>query len=83
MAVGADSLSAPRYLRAVIDLAVRGLPHAFREAKAEAGGTRLSDDTAWKVLFHALPAADATRLTQIERRADLGQPLLHARSIVM
>jgi hypothetical protein len=119
MAVGADSLSDPRHLRAVIDLAVRGLPHAFREVKAGAGETvvidisggsggqwtlmrdadhwslwtgqapnptarvRLSDDTAWKVLFNALPAADATRFTQIEGRADLAQPLLHARSIVI
>ena len=119
MAVGADSLSDPRYLRAVIDLAVRGLPHAFREVKAEAGETvvidvsggsggqwtlmrdvdrwslwtgqaphptariRLSDDTAWKVLFNALPVADATRLTEIDGRSDLAQPLLGARSIVI
>ena len=119
MAVGVDSLSDPRYLRAVIDLAVRGLPHAFREVKAEvdetvlvditgqsggqwtlmrdadhwslwAGQTRnptahvrLSDETAWKVFFNALRAADATRLTEIEGRSDLAQPVLRARSIVI
>jgi len=37
MAVGARSLSDPRYLAAVIDVALRGLPHAFREVRAEAG----------------------------------------------
>jgi uncharacterized protein (TIGR03083 family) len=119
MAVGADSLSDPRYLEAVIDLAVRGLPHAFRDVKAEPGETvvvdisgpsggqwtlaretdqwslwagqapnpttsvRLSDETAWKVLFNALPSADANRFTQIEGRTDLAQPLLRARSIVI
>jgi uncharacterized protein (TIGR03083 family) len=37
MAVGARSLSDPRYLAAVIDVALRGLPHAFRRVQAEAG----------------------------------------------
>lgn len=119
MAVGADSLSDHRYLKAVIDLAVRGLPHAFREVKAESGEAvvldvsgssggqwtllrdadhwslwvgqapdpaariRVSDETAWKILFNALSAADAARLTQIEGRTDLAQALLRARSIVI
>jgi len=119
MAVGVDSLADPRYLRAVIDLAVLGLPHAFRDVKAEPGETvvidvtgasggqwtlvrdadrwslrageppnptariRLSDDTAWKVWFNALPSADAGRLTQINGRIDLAQPVLRARSIVI
>jgi uncharacterized protein (TIGR03083 family) len=119
MAVGADSLSDPRYLKAVIDVAVRGLPHAFADVKAERGQTvvldvsgasggqwtltrdadrwslwtgepsnptarvRLSDETAWKVLFNALPATDAMQLTEIEGRADLAQPVFHARSIVI
>jgi uncharacterized protein (TIGR03083 family) len=39
MAVGADSLSDPRYLGAVIDIAIRGLPHAFRDLPAEPGQT--------------------------------------------
>ena len=39
IAVGADSLADPRYLSAVIDVAVRGLPHAFRDVPAESGQT--------------------------------------------
>ena len=39
MAVGAPSLPDSRYLRAVIDVAVRGLPHAFRDVGAETGHT--------------------------------------------
>jgi uncharacterized protein (TIGR03083 family) len=39
MAVGADALADPRYLGAVIDVAIRGLPHAFRAVSAEAGQT--------------------------------------------
>jgi uncharacterized protein (TIGR03083 family) len=37
MAVGADSLGDPRYLGAVLDIAMRGLPHAFRGVAAEPG----------------------------------------------
>lgn len=37
MAVGVPSLADPRHLRAVIDIAVRGLPHAFRHAHGEPG----------------------------------------------
>lgn len=43
IAVGARSLDDPRYLRAVIEIAVRGLPHAFREARPEPGQTVLLD----------------------------------------
>jgi uncharacterized protein (TIGR03083 family) len=43
MAVGAESLADPRYLGAVIDVAVRGLPHAFRDVAAEAGETVVID----------------------------------------
>jgi hypothetical protein len=39
MAVGADMRSDPRYLGAVIDVAVRGLPHAFRDVAAAPGET--------------------------------------------
>jgi hypothetical protein len=37
MAVGADALADPRYLGAVIDIAMRGLPQAFRDVPAEHG----------------------------------------------
>jgi hypothetical protein len=43
MAVGADSLVDARYLQAVIDVAVRGLPHAFRDVPAEPGDTVVID----------------------------------------
>lgn len=43
MAVGAPSLDDPRYLRAVIDVAVRGLPHAYRGLEAEPGDTIVLD----------------------------------------
>jgi uncharacterized protein (TIGR03083 family) len=43
MAVGTDSLPDPRYLHAVIEIAVRGLPHAYRNVAAETGDTVLLD----------------------------------------
>src|SRR6185436_16925238 len=45
MAVGASSLADPRYLAAVIDVAVRGLPHAFRDVPAQPGDTLVVDVT--------------------------------------
>jgi uncharacterized protein (TIGR03083 family) len=45
VAVGASPLPDPRYLRAVIDVAVRGLPHAFRDVHAEPGETLTLDVT--------------------------------------
>jgi uncharacterized protein (TIGR03083 family) len=43
MAVAAPALSDPRYLRAVIDIAMRGLPHAFRDVSGLPGETLLID----------------------------------------
>jgi uncharacterized protein (TIGR03083 family) len=43
MAVGADSLPDPRYLHAVLDIAARGLPHAYREVAAAPGQTVVID----------------------------------------
>ena len=39
LAVGAPPLADPRYLRAVVEIALRGLPHAYRERPADAGQT--------------------------------------------
>ncbi len=39
LAIGAADLDDPRYLAAVLDVAVRGLPHAFRSVPAEPGDT--------------------------------------------
>jgi hypothetical protein len=119
MAVGADHLEDPRYLRAVIEVAMRGLPHALRDVPAAPGQSiaidisgasggqwtlvretqqwtlwrgmsaardarvRLDDDTAWKLLFNALPAADAERQVEIEGRSDLGRAVLRARSVIV
>jgi hypothetical protein len=43
MAVGAEALADPRFLSAVIDVAMRGLPHAFRDVTAEPGQTVVID----------------------------------------
>ena len=43
IAVEAPSLSDARYLRAVIEIAVRGLPYAFRDIEAPAGQTLVFD----------------------------------------
>jgi uncharacterized protein (TIGR03083 family) len=58
MAVGAPSLSDSRYLRAVIDIAMRGLPHAFRDVSASPGETLLVDVSGsaggqWTLVRHA------------------------------
>jgi uncharacterized protein (TIGR03083 family) len=45
MAVGAPALADPRYLRAVIAVSVRGLPHAFRDVSADPGETVFIDVT--------------------------------------
>lgn len=39
MAVGAPTLDDPRFLKAVIEIAVRGLPHAYRDVPAGDGET--------------------------------------------
>jgi hypothetical protein len=39
LAVGADALADPRFLAAVIDIAVRGMSHAFRDVPVEEGET--------------------------------------------
>jgi uncharacterized protein (TIGR03083 family) len=119
LAVGAPSLSDPRFLHAVLEIAARGLPHAFRGISAEPGATvsvtatgpaggqwtltrdvggwtiqsgeperattrvRLSDESAWRLLFNALGADAAREVVQIEGRQDLAVPFLEARSIVV
>ena len=119
MAVGAPSLTDPRYLRAVIAIAVRGLPHAFRKVHAATGASvaidvtgasggrwtlirgsgawqltsgmpdaptttlTLRDDLAWRLLFNALPEADAVAALRIEGEAELAEAILHARSVIV
>jgi hypothetical protein len=75
MAVGADALADPRYLGAVIDIAVRGLPHAFRDVSAESGQAvaidisgasggqwTLSHDAQRWTLWRGEPTAPTTRV---------------------
>jgi uncharacterized protein (TIGR03083 family) len=119
IAVGASELEDPRYLSAVIDIAVRGLPHAFRDVPAAVGQTvaidvtgagggqwtlsreqhcwrlsrgeppaatarvRLTDDTAWKLLFNALSGREAERAVHVEGHVELGRALLGARSVIV
>jgi hypothetical protein len=44
---------------------------------------RFSDDTAWRLLFHALPPDSALAAIQIDGRQELAQPLLSARSVIV
>jgi uncharacterized protein (TIGR03083 family) len=119
LAVGAAAPDDPRYLAAVLDVAMRGLPHAFRWVSAEPGATleveiagpsggrwtlscdeprwtlwrggsdsptarvRLDDQTAWRLLFNALPEAEADAAIRIEGRDELGRALLRARSVIV
>lgn len=118
MAVGAPSLDDPRFLKATIEISLRGLPHAYRATEAPegttigidisgpAGGTftltrrgdgwvlgggavadavttvRMSDETAWRLLYNALPA-DEVAAIPVQGRAELATPLLRARTIVI
>ena len=119
MAVGAPSLADPRSLQAVIAIAMRGLPHAFRNVGADegdaitidatgpaggqwtiqysSGGWKIHagapsaptarvwmlDDNAWRLLFNALKGDMARAAVQIEGRAELVEPLLVARSVIV
>lgn len=44
---------------------------------------RLSDDTAWRLLYNALPPARAAEVVTIDGRAELAAPFLRARSIIV
>lgn len=75
LAVGADPLPDPRYLHAVLAVAMRGLPHAYRNVTAEPGQTVVLDvegsaggqwtlvreDDRW-TLAQGVPATETTRV---------------------
>lgn len=118
-AVGAPPLADPRWLQAVLLVALRGLPHAYRDVPAEperrltieitgpAGGVftlrrddgryslwagqepgesarvSMSDDTAWRLLFNALPPGRAEALVTRGGEPSLSAPLLRARSVIV
>ena len=119
LAVAAPPLPDPRYLKAVLDISMHALPHAYRAVAAREGDiiaiavdgpsggqwalkrdinqwtlsagiparadarVRLSDEVAWRLLFNALPVAQATDAIEIEGRAELSVPLIGARAIVV
>jgi uncharacterized protein (TIGR03083 family) len=118
-AVGAPPLTDPRWLHAVLLIALRGLPHAYRdvaaapgqgvtvevtgdaggvwtlrrgedrfslwagEERAETARVTMSDDTAWRLLFNALPPDRAEALVVRSGDPALSAPLLRARSVIV
>ncbi len=118
-AVGAAPLAEPAWLRAVLLIALRGLPHAYRDTNAASGQSitveinglaggvftllregdvwrllageeasasarvSMSDDTAWRLLFNALSAEQASTLVATSGDASLLAPLLKARSVIV
>jgi hypothetical protein len=118
-AVGAPPLGDPQWLHAVLLIALRGLPHAYRDAPATAGKSLtievtggaggvwtlrreenrfrlwvgqeagesarvvMSDDSAWRLLFNALPAGRADALVTRSGEPALSAPLLRARSVIV
>lgn len=118
-AVGAPPASDPAWLHAVLGVALRGLPHAYRDTPAAPGTTitfdiggasggvwslrrdaerwtlwggadpggsariLMSDDTAWRLLFNALPAERTRTLVQAHGDPTLLATLLAARSVIV
>ncbi len=118
-AVMAPPLRDPAWLHAVLLIALRGLPHAFRDTRVEAGRTltieitgtaggvwtlkrddggwklwagqesgesarvTMSDDTAWRLLFNALPPDRAENLVTRSGDPVVFGPLLGARSVIV
>jgi uncharacterized protein (TIGR03083 family) len=118
-AVGAPQLADTAWLNAVLRIALRGLPHAYRdtpgapgqavtiEIAGPAGGVftllrggerwtllagqevsesaraSMTDETAWRLLFNALPRERAAALVAGTGDAALLAPLLGARSVIV
>jgi uncharacterized protein (TIGR03083 family) len=118
-AVGASPMREPIWLHSVLSIALRGLPHAYRDAVAatgtrltieitgasggewtlrrdterwtlwsgsdpgEAARARMSDETAWRLLFNALPADRIASLIAATGDASLTGPLTRARSVIV
>ena len=119
-AVGATPASDPAWLHAVLVVALRGLPHAYRHTPAVTGTTLaleidgdaggvwtlrrdaerwtlwgsapdsgesarilMSDDTAWRLLFNALPARRTGDVALAHGDPALLGALLAARSVIV
>ncbi|HEX2203171.1 MAG TPA: maleylpyruvate isomerase N-terminal domain-containing protein [Longimicrobium sp.] len=52
-------------------------------APAAAAGVTLDPDSAWRLLYNALPAAEARRRARVEGDASLAEPLFAARSVMV
>lgn len=50
---------------------------------SETTRVRLDQDAAWRLLYNALPEADAARAVQVTGRPELAAPLLRARSVIV
>ena len=48
-----------------------------------AARVRVPEDAAWRLLFHALPAADAAEVIELSGRTDLAAPILGARAVIV
>jgi hypothetical protein len=53
------------------------------EPPSATASVRLTDQTAWQLLFNALSEDDAARAVHIEGRVDLGHAILRARSVIV
>ena len=118
-AVGAPPLADAAWLHATLAIAVRGIPHAYRDIEAPEGTTlalhvtgpagglwtlerasgewrlmggvpesptasaAMTDDAAWRLLFNGLPQDTARAAIVVRGDAQLVEPLLRARSIVI
>ena len=118
-AVGAGPYSDPRWLRAVLEIAIRALPHAYRDVSGSpavtmaimitgrapgvwtlsrasgaweieegrpaspAATVTMTDETAWRLFFNALPSDDAQSLVHVDGDAALALPLLRARAVIV
>ena len=118
-AVGAGPFSDPRWLRAVLEIAVRALPDAYRDVPGHPGVSvaivitgrapgawtltrgsgaweldegrpatsaatvTMTDETAWRLFFNAVPLQDAQSLVRVDGDAALALPLLKARSVIV
>ena len=118
-AVGASPPSNPDWLRAFLLIALRGLPHAYRDVSGSPNDTLvlritgasggvftlrrdprkwslwtgqpaepsavvdLSDETAWRLLFNALPPSAVAGLVRVSGKAELAEPLGRARSVIV
>jgi uncharacterized protein (TIGR03083 family) len=118
-AVAAGPFGEPRWLHAVLEIAVRALPYAYRDVARPDGTTllveitgpsggawalhraagawhideaetaswqaaaRLSDETAWQLLFNALEPQAAQAAVRVEGDSALAEPLLRTRSVIV